>query len=54
MQGTADADIHAYVQVQAIQKQLLELLYNDHPEAMYPAAICALADLREVLCNCLL
>ena len=34
--------------MQELQKQLLELLLKEVPEAMYPAAMCALADLREV------
>ena len=35
--------------MQELQKQLLEMTLKVHPQAMYPAAMCALADLREVL-----
>lgn len=35
-------------QVQRLQKWLLLTIQKDHPSAMYPAAICALADLIEV------
>lgn len=34
--------------LQALQQQLLHLIHHQNPEAMYPAAMCALADLREV------
>ena len=37
--------------MQELQKQLLGLVQEAFPEAMYPAAMCALADLREVGCN---
>ena len=37
--------------MQELQKQLLGLVQESFPEAMYPAAMCALADLREVGCN---
>ncbi|CAL5220033.1 g1979 [Coccomyxa viridis] len=35
-------------EVQELQKQLLEMIHRDFPQAMYPAAICALADLKEI------
>ena len=41
--------IHFLVQVMAVQQALLEFLRKEHPETMYPAALCALADLKEVL-----
>lgn len=34
--------------MQELQKQLLGLVQEDFPQAMYPAAMCALGDLREV------
>jgi len=42
-----DASVWAE-QVQRLQKWLLLTIQKDHPSAMYPAAICALADLIEV------
>lgn len=35
-------------QVQAVQFTLLRLLWGEHQDALYPAAICSLADLEEV------
>ena len=37
------------MQIQLLQKQLLQEMRTKHPEAMYPAALCTLADLLEVL-----
>lgn len=31
-----------------VQKALLEMLLAEQPAALYPAALCALADLKEV------
>jgi hypothetical protein len=39
-------------QVQALQKALLTMLRKEHPEALYPAALCALADLAEAITHC--
>ena len=36
------------VQMQAVQRTLLDLIWQEAPEAMYPGALCALADLHEV------
>lgn len=35
-------------ELQQLQHDLLQFIYQTHPEAMYPAALCALADLVEV------
>lgn len=35
-------------QVQLLQESLLRQIHTEHPEAMYPAASCALGDLCEV------
>ncbi|CAL8468043.1 g7582 [Coccomyxa elongata] len=35
-------------EIQLLQKQLLELIKREYPEGMYPAALCALADLQEI------
>lgn len=35
-------------ELQAVQQRLLEVLLEAQPDALYPAALCALADLREV------
>jgi len=35
-------------ELQAVQRRLLEALLAAAPHAMYPAALCALADLKEV------
>ena len=40
-------------EVQQLQHDLLQLIHQNHPEAMYPAALCALADIVEVLFFCL-
>ena len=45
---STNANAPSLLQVQELQKQLLELVLKQVPEAMYPAAMCALADLREV------
>ena len=34
--------------LQQLQHDLLQVIYKRHPEAIYPAALCALADLKEV------
>lgn len=34
--------------LQQLQRRLLEVVEGDAPAALYPAAACALADLREV------
>ena len=39
--------------LQQLQHDLLDLIHQKHPEAMYPAALCALADLVEVLSSLL-
>lgn len=36
------------MQVQHIQRSLLCMIHNEHPELMYPAALGCLADLEEV------
>jgi hypothetical protein len=36
--------------LQAVQLRLLEVLLDVEPSALYPAALCALADLKEVRC----
>jgi hypothetical protein len=43
----------SHAQVQLLQRRLLELIRREHPDAMYPAALCALADLYEVRWHCL-
>lgn len=45
---STNANAPSLLQVQELQKQLLELVLKKFPEAMYPAAMCALADLKEV------
>ena len=37
-----------HMQVMEVQRALLELLRREYPDTMYPAALCALADLKEV------
>ena len=36
------------VQVQGVQRHVLQMLQDDYPELMYPAALGCLADLQEV------
>lgn len=40
-------------QVQEVQRHVLQMLQDDYPELMYPAALGCLADLQEVIA-CLL
>ena len=37
--------------LQQLQRSLLQCIYDKHAEAMYPAALCALADLIEARIN---
>ena len=42
------------MQVQEVQRHVLQMLQNEYPELMYPAALGCLADLQEVILSLLI